>query len=106
MIVSIQETHIPDEEFALAKSLWRLGLICSPSLNNAGGVLTFHSNSLFDNIVYTMGAKDGRSTWVIGEYYVSTDMFVFIYSPNSGNNAEFYTSLINKVSTSQLTTPL
>jgi hypothetical protein len=69
----------------------------SPSTGKARGVLTVYSNNLFDNVIHTVGTPDGRMTCVIGEYNSSVDMFVSVYSPNSGKNAEFYLSLFAKI---------
>ncbi|NBW58358.1 hypothetical protein EBR43_11400, partial [bacterium] len=91
-IYSLQETHISSSEVALVQSLWREGLIVSPSNGKARGVLTVFSNNLFDNILYEHGSKDGRTTCIIGSYNGVTDMFLSLYSPNSGKNAEFYSS--------------
>jgi len=96
LVFSLQETHI-DSKASLPSFLWREGLIISPSLNNARGVITFYNNNLFDDILYQDGTKDGRSTWIIGSFNNFVDMFVSIYAPNSGKNAEFYTSFFNKV---------
>jgi hypothetical protein len=96
-IFSLQETYITKDEVSKVELLWREGLIISPSLGRARGVLTFYSNSLFDNILYSHGSPDGRLTIVIGEYNSNVEMFVSIYSPNSGKNAEFYTSFFSKI---------
>lgn len=96
LIFSLQESHI-DIKSSLPSFLWREGLIISPSCNNACGIVTLYNNSLFDDIVYQEGSKDGRSTWIIGSFNNYSDMFVSIYAPNSGKNAEFYTSFFNKV---------
>ena len=96
-IFSLQETHVSNNEFGLAQSLWREGLVLSPSNGRARGVLTFFSNGLFEDILLLEGSKDGRSTWVVGTYNNYIDLFVSIYSPNSGKNAEFYTSFFAKL---------
>ena len=96
-IFSLQESHISDKDLTSVRLLWRQGLLCSPSLNNARGVLTFYSNSLFDNILYEHSSANGRSTWIIGTHNNKTDLFVSIYAPNSGKNLEFYASLFKKI---------
>ncbi len=96
-IYSLQETYITENEFSKVEVLWREGLVIAPSLGRARGVITVFSNSLFDNIIYTSGSSDGRLTIVVGDYNSNIDMFISIYSPNSGKNAEFYTSFFAKV---------
>ena len=96
-IFSLQETHVGGNDIKIAQSLWRSGLLVSPSLNRARGVLTFYSNCLFDKVIYENGTQDGRSTWIVGLQGNCIEMFVSIYSPNSGKNAEFYTSFFKKV---------
>jgi exonuclease III len=96
-IYSLQETHITKDECFLVEALWREGYVIAPSLGKARGVVTVFSNSLFDSVLFTLGSPDGRSTWVVGEHNTNVDLFVSIYSPNSGKNAEFYTSFFSKV---------
>jgi len=96
-IYSLHETHVSQSNYSLAKVLWREGIIMAPSINNARGVLTFYSNGLFDNIIYEHGTSNGRSTWLIGQYNNLTEMFVSLYAPNSGKNAEFYNSFFDKI---------
>ncbi len=96
-IYSLQETYVTKNEFPLVNSLWREGIVISLSLGRARGVITVFSNSLFDNLLYSHGSPDGRLTLVVGEYNGQTDLFVSIYSPNSGKNAEFYTSFFAKI---------
>jgi hypothetical protein len=96
-IYSLQETYVTKNEESLVNALWREGIVISPSLGRARGVITVFSNNLFDNILFTSGSADGRLTIVVGQYNDQVDMFVSIYSPNSGKNAEFYTSFFAKV---------
>jgi len=96
-VFSLQETHISENEYMLVQSLWREGLIYSPSNGKARGVITLYSNNLFDSVLYTEGTPDGRVTVLIGNYNGYIDMFVALYSPNSGKNAEFYNSFFLKV---------
>ncbi len=96
-IYSLQETHIGETELNLAQSLWREGMVASLSNGHARGVLTVFSNSLFNDVIFSDGSKDGRSTWLVGTYNTSIEMFISIYSPNSGKNAEFYTAFFCKV---------
>jgi len=96
-VFSLQETHIGSKESSLVRMLWRSGVIISPSINNARGVLTFYNSSLFENIILESGSSDGRSTWLIGSTGSQVEMFISIYSPNSGKNAEFYTAFFKKV---------
>ncbi len=96
-IFSLQETYLTINEVSKVEALWREGLIVSPSSGRARGVITVFSNSLFENILYNFGSTDGRLTIVIGEYNGNIEMFVSIYSPNSGKNAEFYTSFFAKI---------
>jgi exonuclease III len=97
-IFSLQETYITNAESNKVETLWREGLVISPSSGRARGVITVFSNSLFEKVIYSFGSPDGRLTIVIGEYNSNIDMFVSIYSPNSGKNAEFYTSFFAKIS--------
>ncbi len=96
-IFSLQETYLTNNDVCKVENLWREGLVIAPSTGRARGVITVFSTSLFENLVYSYGSPDGRLTIVIGEYNSSIDMFVSIYSPNSGKNAEFYTSFFAKV---------
>lgn len=96
-IFSLQETHLSNNELALVQSLWREAIVLSPSTGKARGVLTLFSSSLFDDLIYTYGSSDGRITVVIGSYNSEIDMFVSLYSPNSGKNAEFYSSFFAKI---------
>ena len=96
-IFSLQETHISISDLWLISSLWREGITISPSTGKARGIVTVFSNNLFDHIIHEHGSKDGRSTWIVGSYNSSIDLFVSIYSPNSGKNAEFYTSFFAKI---------
>ncbi len=97
-IFSLQETYITKSEISKVEALWREGLVISPSTGRARGVITVFSNSLLERTIFSYGSPDGRLTIVIGEYNSNIDMFVSIYSPNSGKNAEFYTSFFAKVS--------
>ncbi len=97
-IYSLQETYITKNEFNKVEALWREGLVISPSLGRARGVITVFSNSMFEKVIYSFGSPDGRTTTVIGEFNSSVEMFVSLYSPNSGKNAEFYTSFFSKIS--------
>ncbi len=96
-IFSLQETYLTKNDVSKVEMLWREGLVLSPSTGRARGVVTFFSNSLFDSVIFTYGSPDGRITVVVGEYNSNIDMFVSIYSPNSGKNAEFYTSFFAKI---------
>ncbi len=96
-IFSLQETHLTGKDLSLVQSLWRENISLSPSNGKARGVLTLFSNSLFDDIIYSFGSPDGRITIVIGNYNSEIDMFVSLYSPNSGKNAEFYSSFFAKI---------
>jgi hypothetical protein len=68
----------------------------SPGRTNSRGVLTFFNNSCFENILLRKGDPNGRATWVIGEYNKKTEIFVSIYAPNSGQNAEYYLALLKE----------
>ncbi len=96
-IFSLQETHLSNNELPLIQSLWREGIVLAPSTGKARGVLTLFSNNLFENILFTSGTPDGRITVTIGNYDSKIDMFISLYSPNSGKNAEFYSSFFAKV---------
>ncbi len=96
-IFLLQETHLSSKELPLIQSLWREGIVLAPSTGKARGVLTLFSNNLFENILFTDGTSDGRITVTIGSYDSKIDMFISLYSPNSGKNAEFYTSFFAKV---------
>jgi hypothetical protein len=96
-IFSLQETHLSNNELPLVQSLWREGIILSPSNGRARGVLTLFSNNLFENLIHGYGTSDGRMTIVIGSYNGVIEMFISLYSPNSGKNAEFYSSFFSKV---------
>ncbi len=43
------------------------------------------------------GTSDGRMTIIIGSFNGAIEMFVSLYAPNSGKNAEFYSSFFSKV---------
>jgi hypothetical protein len=58
---SPQETYITKDKDEVSKveMLLREGLVVAPSLGRARGVLTFFSNSLYDNVLYYSGSADG-----------------------------------------------
>lgn len=51
------------------------------------------------NVILATSTDDGRSTWLIGNYNGTIELFVSLYAPNSGMNLEFYISFFRKLST-------
>ena len=98
-IYSLQETHLTEKRRSEIQYGWRGEFVLSPGESNSRGVLTLFSTNFFSRILYSVGVGDpnGRATWVIGEFCGFIQLFVSVYAPNSGRNAEFYTSLTHKI---------
>ncbi len=96
-IYSFQETHITDKRYSEIKYLWREEFVIAPGKTNARGVLTLYNKSCFDNLLYQFSDPLGRSTWIAGSYEGQNDLFVSVYAPNNGLNAEYYKSLFNEL---------
>jgi endonuclease/exonuclease/phosphatase family metal-dependent hydrolase len=97
-LYSYQETHLTEKRASEISYLWRSNFLLSPGKSNARGVLTLYSNNLFENLIYQYADPNGRSTWLVGSSEGHTELFVSIYAPNNGVNAEFYKSLFNEIS--------
>jgi len=97
VIFSFLESHVDHNKDKLISMLWRGGHIISPGMGNARGVLTLFSSNLFDNTILSSSTDDGRSTWLVGNYNNTIELFVTLYAPNSGKNLEFYRAFFNKL---------